>query len=224
MPTNCTKIRKKNKVNKNSIFEIILLLPLFGCSPAVPTRKHHNSITVCGIIYIYPDSWCPPFGHSLLAAKRGRAHGVRRPVAWPAGIRGDGQGQQAAVGGRQREPGGCLYIKMPSYQYRNSRYKDKTVVRPSYLYNGKSSYSKRQCLYWNRADPLLALAPSPGLGRPTFQPHVSPRSQWSILVSTMPLLTTQKPTKSQTQITGTKFRSTDTDQYLLQLFVNPFPA
>ena len=27
-------------------------------------------------------------------------------------------------------------IKMPSPQYRNSHYKDKTVVRPSYLYNG----------------------------------------------------------------------------------------
>ena len=33
-------------------------------------------------------------------------------------------------------PGGCLDIKMSSYQYRNSHYKDNTVFRPSYLYNG----------------------------------------------------------------------------------------
>ena len=29
-----------------------------------------------------------------------------------------------------------VMIKMPSYQYRNSYYKDKTVSRPSYLYKG----------------------------------------------------------------------------------------
>ena len=34
-----------------------------------------------------------------------------------------------------KRPGGRLNIKMPSYQYRDSHYKDKTVSRPSYLYN-----------------------------------------------------------------------------------------
>ena len=34
--------------------------------------------------------------------------------------------------------GGHLIIKMPSYQYRDSHYKDKTVSWPSYLYNGDS--------------------------------------------------------------------------------------
>ena len=33
-------------------------------------------------------------------------------------------------------PGACLNIKMSSWQYGNSHYKDKTVSRPSYLYNG----------------------------------------------------------------------------------------
>ena len=35
-------------------------------------------------------------------------------------------------------PGSHLNIKTPSYQYRNSRYKDKTVRWPSDLYNGNS--------------------------------------------------------------------------------------
>ena len=33
-------------------------------------------------------------------------------------------------------PWGRLNIDMPSYQYRDYHYKDKTVMRPSYLYNG----------------------------------------------------------------------------------------
>ena len=32
-----------------------------------------------------------------------------------------------------QRPGGCLNIKMSSYQYRNPHVKDKTVLRPSYL-------------------------------------------------------------------------------------------
>ena len=31
------------------------------------------------------------------------------------------------------QPGGCLSIKMASYQYRDPHVKDKTVLRPSYL-------------------------------------------------------------------------------------------
>ena len=46
--------------------------------------------------------------------------------------------------------GGCLNIKMPSYQYRDPHVKDKTVLRPSYLltwespYRGKTVFILRQ--------------------------------------------------------------------------------
>ena len=33
----------------------------------------------------------------------------------------------------EREPGGRLSIKMPSYQYKDPHVKDKTVLRPFYL-------------------------------------------------------------------------------------------
>ena len=36
------------------------------------------------------------------------------------------------------DPGGILYIKMPSYQYKNSHGKDNMVSQPSYFYNGNS--------------------------------------------------------------------------------------
>ena len=39
--------------------------------------------------------------------------------------------------------GYCLKIKTPSYQYRNSHYKDKTVSQLSYLYNKRSIYLER---------------------------------------------------------------------------------
>ena len=39
-----------------------------------------------------------------------------------------------------------LNTKMPSYQYRNSHYKNKTVWRPSYLYNG-NIHTWKSCLY-----------------------------------------------------------------------------
>ena len=32
-----------------------------------------------------------------------------------------------------RDQGGCLNIKMSSYQYKDAHVKDKTVSRPSYL-------------------------------------------------------------------------------------------
>ena len=35
-----------------------------------------------------------------------------------------------------RSSGGCLIIKMLSYQYRDSHHKDKIISWPSYLYNG----------------------------------------------------------------------------------------
>ena len=37
---------------------------------------------------------------------------------------------------RDKGSGARLNTKMSSYQYRNSRYKDNTISRPSYLYNG----------------------------------------------------------------------------------------
>ena len=49
-----------------------------------------------------------------------------------------------------------LNIKKSSYQYKDSRYKDKTVVRPSYLYNGNSYAVKTILLYWD--GPLIAYA------------------------------------------------------------------
>ena len=44
-------------------------------------------------------------------------------------------------------PGPWFNIKMSSYQYRKSHYKDKTVVR-SYLHNGISYTGKMASLYW----------------------------------------------------------------------------
>ena len=43
---------------------------------------------------------------------------------------------------------GLFNIKMLSYQYRESHYKDKTVVRPSYLYQGNLHTGKMASLYW----------------------------------------------------------------------------
>ena len=34
------------------------------------------------------------------------------------------------------QPGGLVNLQMLSYRYRSSHYKDKTVSRPSYLYDG----------------------------------------------------------------------------------------
>ena len=44
----------------------------------------------------------------------------------------------------------CLNIKMQSYQYRNSHYKDKTVSWLSYIYNG-NIHTWKHSLYWNRS-------------------------------------------------------------------------
>ena len=43
-------------------------------------------------------------------------------------------------------PRGCIDIKMLSYRNRNSHHKDKTVSRPSYLYNG-NPYTWNEQLY-----------------------------------------------------------------------------
>ena len=45
-------------------------------------------------------------------------------------------------------PWGRLNIRMSSYQYRDSHYKDKTVSRPSYLYNGNTISGKTTSFYW----------------------------------------------------------------------------
>ena len=42
-------------------------------------------------------------------------------------------------GGR---PGGRLNLEMSPYKHRNSHYKDKTAVRPPYLYNGNLIFGK----------------------------------------------------------------------------------
>ena len=46
---------------------------------------------------------------------------------------------------------GWFNIKMSSYQYRESGYGDKTVIRSSYLHNGNYYAGKMTSLYWIRA-------------------------------------------------------------------------
>ena len=57
-----------------------------------------------------------------------------------------------------KRSGGCLYIKMSSYQYKESHCGDKTVVRSSYLHNGISYTGKMEYLYW--INPQLVTSPS----------------------------------------------------------------
>ena len=53
---------------------------------------------------------------------------------------------------KQRYPGGCLNIKMLSYQYLDPRVKDKKMVsRPSYLKHGNPPTWERRSLYWDGA-------------------------------------------------------------------------
>ena len=47
--------------------------------------------------------------------------------------------------------GGRLNRKMSSYQYNNSRYKDKTISRPSYFHN-VNLHPERPSLYWKGVD------------------------------------------------------------------------
>ena len=49
------------------------------------------------------------------------------------------------------EPGLWFNIKMTSYRYKKSHCGDKTILRPSYLYNGISYTGKMSSLYWIRA-------------------------------------------------------------------------
>ena len=42
-------------------------------------------------------------------------------------------------------------IKTPYFQYRESHYGDKTILRPSYLHNGISYTGKTASLYWIQA-------------------------------------------------------------------------
>ena len=48
---------------------------------------------------------------------------------------------------RYGHSGGCLNIKMSSYQYRNPHVKEKTVLRPSYLKHGNPHTWERRSLY-----------------------------------------------------------------------------
>ena len=41
------------------------------------------------------------------------------------------------------------YLPAVCDQYKNSHYKDKTVGRPSYLYNGNFYTGKKASLYWD---------------------------------------------------------------------------
>ena len=62
-----------------------------------------------------------------------------------------------------QETRGCFSIKMPSYPYRNSRYKDNTVIRLSYLYNGNPIHGKVVFILKNAPDEghrLILFAPS----------------------------------------------------------------
>ena len=52
-------------------------------------------------------------------------------------------------------PGDLLNTKMPSYQYRDSHYKDKTVSRPSYLYDGNPLHGKTVLTLKRRPDELI---------------------------------------------------------------------
>ena len=51
----------------------------------------------------------------------------------------------------KKNPGCRLNIMMPSYQFRDSHYHDKTVSRSSYLYDGNLHTRKRPYLYWDGA-------------------------------------------------------------------------
>ena len=50
-----------------------------------------------------------------------------------------------------RRSGSWFNIKISSYQYRESHYGDKTVIRLSYLHNGISYAGEMTSLYWIRA-------------------------------------------------------------------------
>ena len=52
---------------------------------------------------------------------------------------------------RSKSHGGCLNIKMSSYQYRDPRVKDKTVSRSSFLQHGNPHTWERWSLYWDGA-------------------------------------------------------------------------
>ena len=56
-------------------------------------------------------------------------------------------------------PGARFNIKMTSFQYGKSHCGDKTMLRPSYLYNGISYTGKTTSLYWIRAQTPLVASP-----------------------------------------------------------------
>ena len=55
------------------------------------------------------------------------------------------------------EPGSLFNIKMSSYQYRESRCWDKTVLRSSYLHNGNYYTGKTASLFWINAPSVVIL-------------------------------------------------------------------
>ena len=70
---------------------------------------------------------------------------------------------------RDCRPGPRLNIKMSSYQHGDPHYKDKTVSRPSYLYNGNQYTQERRSLYWNA---LLAIIRATKLVEDSSPPRV----------------------------------------------------
>ena len=76
---------------------------------------------------------------------------VRYGVSCVSSARGPSQYKDIILRPSYLQSGGCLNIKMSSYQYNYSHYKDKTVSRPSNLHNGESVYLERRSLYWDRA-------------------------------------------------------------------------
>ena len=79
--------------------------------------------------------WGPPLrgGIVIWLARALRALGARQHVI------GLGTGRRFSIQRRSL-----------SYQYRDSHYKDKMVLWPSYLYNG-NTYTRRQSSYWSKA-------------------------------------------------------------------------
>ena len=88
----------------------------------------------------------------------------------------DNQVALAQVINSKQAPRGCINIKMPSYQYRNSHNKDKTVPWQSYLYY-ENYHSGKDCLYIETEPSLL---PEQNIMK-CFTESVVTKLQWSCI-------------------------------------------
>ena len=75
---------------------------------------------------------------------------------------------------QQTTPGPHLNIKMVVFRYGDFHYQDRTVVRPSYLWNGNSYTGKMPSLYWDNSQVLHACSNS---RRHQGHRHMSPGLQ-----------------------------------------------